>query len=91
MPRPRMSRRVMFNPRVSYFKPQGQPMRQLEVVELSREELEAYRLRHLINLDQQAAAQKMEISTSTYQRTLYSAYQKIADALIRGKAIKIIN
>jgi len=36
------------------------------------------------------AAKKMNTSTSTYQRILYSAYKKIADALINGKAIKII-
>jgi len=31
----------------------------------------------------------MKTSQSTYQRILYSAYKKIADALINGKAIKI--
>jgi len=33
----------------------------------------------------------MNTSQSTYQRILYSAYEKITDALINGKAIKIIN
>jgi len=41
-------------------------------------------------LEQQTAAGKMRTSQSTYQRILYSAYKKIADALINGKAIKII-
>jgi predicted DNA-binding protein (UPF0251 family) len=66
-------------------------MRRLEVVELTTEELEAYRLRHIKDLDQQEAAEKMNTSASTYQRIYYSAAAKIADALINGKAIKIIN
>lgn len=89
MARPRMRRRINFDPKVKYFKPQGVSMRDLEVVELTLEELEAYRLRHLNKLDQKESSQKMETSASTYQRILYSAYEKIADALINGKAIKI--
>jgi predicted DNA-binding protein (UPF0251 family) len=90
MPRPRLFRKISFSPDVTYFKPQGVPMRELEIVELTIEEMEAYRLRHLDNLEQKEAAKKMNTSTSTYQRILYSAYEKIADALIKGKAIKII-
>ncbi len=90
MPRPRLCRKIEFNPEVTYFKPQGIPMRNLEVVELTIEEVEAYRLRHLGNLDQKEAAEKMHTSASTYQRIIYSAYEKIADALINGKAIKVI-
>jgi uncharacterized protein len=89
MPRPRACRRVRFNPKTKYFKPQGISMRDLEVVNLSLEEIEAYRLRHLDGLDQKESAQKMKTSASTYQRILYSAYEKIADALINGKAINI--
>ena len=73
-----------------YFKPHGVSMRDLEIVELSLEEIEAFRLRHIENKDQQEAAEKMKASTSTYQRILYSASAKIADALTTGKAIKII-
>lgn len=90
MPRPRLCRKIEFNPEITYFKPQGIPMRDLEVVELTMEEIEAYRLRHLGNLDQKEAAEKMHTSASTYQRIIYSAYGKIADALINGKAIKVI-
>ncbi|NMC51590.1 DUF134 domain-containing protein [Candidatus Kuenenbacteria bacterium] len=90
MPRPRLCRRIRFSPRINYFKPQGVPLSQLELVELSAEELEAYRLRHINDLEQKEAAEKMNTSQSTYQRILYSAYKKIADALINGKAISII-
>jgi len=89
MPRPRLCRRIRFNPNVTYFKPQGVPMRFLDVVELTTEEMEAYRLRHINDLEQTEAAKKMNTSQSTYQRILYSAYKKIADALVNGKAIKI--
>lgn len=90
MTRPRLSRKIGFNPRVTYFKPQGVPLRGLEVIELTVEEVEAYRLRHLKGLDQRQAASFMQTSTSTYQRIYYSANKKIADAIINGKAIKII-
>ncbi len=88
-PRPRLCRRITFEPFVTFFKPQGIPMRMLDIVDLSAEELEAYRLRHICNLEQIAAAQEMGTSQSTYQRILCAAYKKIADALINGKAIKI--
>jgi len=90
MPRPKLCRKIKFNPRITYFKPQGVPMRELEIVELTTEEMEAYRLRHINDLEQGEAAKKMCTSQSTCQRILYSAYKKIADALINGKAIKII-
>ena len=90
MARPRLYRKVNFDPDVTYFKPQGVPMRFLEIIELTTEELEAYRLRHLDDLEQKEAAGKMHTSTSTYQRILYSDYKKIAEALVNGKAIKII-
>jgi len=90
MPRPKLCRRIQFDPNITYFKPQGVPMRDLEIVELLLEEIEAFRLRHVENKDQQEAAEKMKASTSTYQRILYSASAKIADALTTGKAIKII-
>lgn len=92
MPRPQhcFCKSIKFNPNVFCFKPQGIPMKNLQTVEISLEEIEAYRLRHVEDLDQQQAAQQMQTSTSTYQRILYSAYKKIAIALTNGQAIKII-
>jgi len=65
-------------------------MRFLDIVELTAEEAEALRLKNVQDLDQQEAAKKMDTSQSTFQRILSSAYKKISDALINGKAIKII-
>lgn len=90
MPRPKVPRKIHFEPNTTYFKPQGIPMRSLEVEELSHEEVEAFRLRNYLDLDQKESAKKMSISISTYQRILYSANKKIARALVKGKAIKII-
>lgn len=90
MPRPRLCRKVSFNPNVTYFKPQGVPLRLLKVVELTVEETEALRLKNVENLSQKEAAEKMETSQSTFQRILSSGYKKTAKALIEGKAIKII-
>jgi len=89
MPRPRLYRRVRFRPRVTFFKPQGVPLRFLETIILTHEELEALRLKNIEDLDQIEAAKKMKTSQSTFQRILASAYKKIAQALTQGKAIVV--
>ena len=89
MPRPTKWRRVAFMPEVTYFKPAGIPLRVLEEVCLSVEEAEAIRLKDLDGLEQEECAQKMSISRPTFQRVLSAARQKVADALLNGKAIRI--
>ena len=89
MPRPIKWRRVAFIPETTYFKPAGIPMRVLEEVRLSVEEAEAVRLKDLEGLEQEQGAEKMNISRPTFQRVLVSARQKIAEALLKGKAIRI--
>jgi len=87
--RPTKWRRVASLPQVTYFKPAALPLRMLEEVCLSVEETEAIRLKDLEGLEQEACAQEMNISRSTFQRLLYSGRQKLADALVNGKAIRI--
>lgn len=89
MPRPRICRRVWFLPGVTYFKPAGIRMRDLEEIILTVDEFEAIRLKDLEGLDQARAAGKMKISQPTFFRLLDSARKKIADALVNGKAIRI--
>jgi len=89
MVRPRKKRLIEFDPEVTYYKPKGVPLAALEEVLLTFDELEALRLKNIEQLDQIDCAQKMLISQSTFQRILVSAYKKISDALINGKAIKI--
>jgi len=74
---------------VTYFKPAGIPLANLQEVRLSIEEAEAIRLKDIEGLEQDDGAQKMSISRSTFARILLSARQKMADALLNGKAIRI--
>lgn len=90
MVRPRKERFVKIDPEVTYFKPRAVPLSDLEEVSLELEELEAIRLKDLKELNQQKSAVKMKISMATFQRILYSAHKKIADALTSGKAIAVI-
>ena len=89
MPRPLKCRRVEFLPEVTFFKPAGIPLRVLEEIRLSVEESEAIRLKDLEGLEQEQGAEKMNVSRPTFQRVLASARQKVADALLNGKAIRI--
>ena len=89
MPRPLKCRRVAFLPGVAYLKPAGIPLRVLAEVQLSVEEAEAIRLKDLESLQQEEGAKRMNISRPTFQRVLASGRQKIADALLNGKAIRI--
>lgn len=87
--RPRGLRRINFLPQVIYFKPRGLPLSKLAEISLSAEELEALRLKNIEELDQSECAKKMNTSQSTFQRILTSAYKKISEALINGKAIRL--
>ena len=89
MPRPKRPRFLQFRPNVYYFKPQGIPLRLLEEVVLEPDELEALKLHDIDGLEQTKAAKKMKVSQPTFARILDSAYKKIAQGLIRGKAIRI--
>ena len=79
----------MFDPKVTYFKPRAVPLSMLKEVNLGVDELEVLRLCDLKGLSQAKAAKKMRISQSTLGRILASARKKVAEALIKGKAIKI--
>jgi len=89
MPRPRRFRKVCFEPNVTYFKPAGVRMIDLEESILNVDEFEAVRLKDLGGLDENTAAKKMNISQPTFNRLIASARKKIADAIVNGKAIKI--
>ncbi|NTV23981.1 MAG: DUF134 domain-containing protein [Nanoarchaeota archaeon] len=89
MARPRRCRYVQNEVGFDYFKPRGVAMDALQEVKLNVEELEAVRLKDLLDLGQEESALKMEVSQPTFHRILKEARKKIADALINGKAIKI--
>ena len=89
MPRPRLCRRVGCRPDVTYFKPAGIRMFELEEVTLSVDEFEAVRLKDLQGLEQEESAKKMNISQPTFHRLIIAARKTIADAIVNGKAIRI--
>jgi predicted DNA-binding protein (UPF0251 family) len=89
MPRPRHCRRVCFEPGITYFKPAGVPMIDLEEINLTVDEFEAIRLKDVDGLEQEQSAQRMNISQPTFHRLYLEARKKIADVIVNGKALKI--
>lgn len=86
MPRIRKCRKICFEPENKFFFPK-EKTEQIEI--FSMEEIEALRLVDKEKMEQQEAAEMMEVSRATFQRILYTARYKVADALFQGKIIKI--
>lgn len=89
MVRPRKCRRISTTPLVRFYKPQGVPVRNLQIVSLKEEELESLILADLQGLDQETAAARMEVSRSTFSRMLGEARHAVAQALAEGAALRI--
>ena len=89
MARPRNCRRVGSIPESTYFKPRGIPLTMLEEVVLTVDECEAIRLADFESLYQEQAAERMKVSRQTFGRIIESARKKVAEALVKGKALKI--
>ena len=89
MVRPQKDRMVAFDPDISYFKPRGIPLVNLEEVQIKIDEYEALRLSDLMDLSYEEAANKMKVSRATFGRIVRRARKIVADALINGKAINI--
>lgn len=89
MPRPCCMRHVATLPPADFFKPAGVPCRDLEIVTLALDELEALRLADLEGLYQEDASARMNVSRQTFARIIEAARRKAADALIHGKALRL--
>ena len=89
MPRPQFRRNIGFLPSVTYFKPAGVRLTELEEVIIPHDAVEAIRLKDLLGLPQEEAAKQMNVSQPTFHRLLLSAHEKIADAVINGRALRI--
>ncbi|MFH1592436.1 MAG: DUF134 domain-containing protein [Candidatus Woesearchaeota archaeon] len=89
MPRPRRCRRICQEPGITYFKPAKIKLRDLQEINLKVDEFEALRLKDLVGLEQERAAEEMKISQPTFHRLILEARKKVADALVNGKAIRI--
>lgn len=89
MARPQKNRLVAYSPDVSYFKPRGIPMIDLDEVVLTVDEREALRLADLEGLSHEAGGDRMGVSRATFGRIVQRARKIVADALINGKAINV--
>jgi predicted DNA-binding protein (UPF0251 family) len=89
MVRPRKCRRIRINPTVRFYKPRAVPLRQLQVITIKDEELEALSLADGKGLDHESAATLMNISRSTFSRILAQARKSVATALVEGAALEI--
>jgi predicted DNA-binding protein (UPF0251 family) len=65
------------------------PLSKLAGVTLTIDEFEAIRLADLEKLTQAEVARRMRVHRSTISRILDSAHEKIADAFVNIKAVKI--
>jgi len=74
---------------VTFFKPQGIPLRSLEHNVITIDEMEAMRLSDFLGLNQEQVAKEMQVSRPTVTRILARAHKAVADALAHGKAIRI--
>lgn len=86
MPRPKKCRMVGFVPDNPCFHPQ---LHNKDEVVLSIEEVEAIRLSDYLEIEQDSAAESMNVSRGTFQRIIDAARRKTADALVHGKTIRI--
>lgn len=86
MSRPRKCRMVGFVPNNSCFHPQ---LKNEDEVVLSIEEVESIRLSDYLEMEQDIAAENMNVSRGTFQRIINAARKKTAEALVHGKTIRI--
>lgn len=89
MPRPPRCRLVEDTPSVTYFKPQGIPLRDLTEVCLAVDSFEAIRLADLEGLTMEEAASRMGVSRHTFGRVLADGRRAVAEALVAGRALRI--
>jgi len=89
MGRPHKERRIEQLPPITYYKPVGVPLLTLEEVILTIDEMEALRLADIEQLNQEAAAKRMEISRPTFHRIISMAHQKISAALWQGHTLRV--
>ncbi|OGW41113.1 MAG: hypothetical protein A2Y97_12450 [Nitrospirae bacterium RBG_13_39_12] len=89
MSRPSKGRCIRCKPSFTYFKPGGIPLIELEEVCIAIDGLEALRLADYEGLYHEKAAKKMKISRATFGRILDEARKSIAEAIIKGKALRI--
>jgi predicted DNA-binding protein (UPF0251 family) len=89
MARPLKKRKICLDLRAARFKPENMPADGLAEIVVEVDEMEAVRLADLLGKYQEEAAAQMGISRQTFGNIISRAHAKIAEALIRGKALRI--
>lgn len=90
MARPRRFRRILEEPQIRCFKPEGENLESSNPIKITIDEFEAIRLRDYHDIQQKRSAEIMGISQPTFHRILTSARKKISNALIEGNMIIIV-
>lgn len=90
MPRPSKCRKISANPGVINFRPDGEDIKNNDVIELTLDEFEAVRLADYEGYYQEKAAEQMNVSRQTFGNIINTAHKKIADFIVNGKSLKII-
>lgn len=85
----KVKRRVSCIPGATYYKPGEISLCDLEIINLSTEELKAVRLCDLLQVEQNDDADRTGISRKTLWVDLQRSRQKVVDAPVNGKAIEI--
>ena len=89
MPRPFKQRNISGTPDVVVYKPAGIPARTLDWVTLTLDEYHAIKRIDHEGADQETVADEMGVSRPTVTRIYGSARKKIADVIVKGKALRI--
>ena len=90
MVRPLCPRHIAHRPAATFYKPAGVPLCDLEEVELGADEMEALRLADVEDLYHTEAAKRMKVSRQTFDRIVRRAHAKVADALVHGRALRVL-
>jgi predicted DNA-binding protein (UPF0251 family) len=71
------------------FKPAGTPLKEMAIIHLEHDELEAIFLCDGQDMNQERAGEMMGISRGTVQRLLTQGRKKVIDALVGQKALAV--
>ena len=86
----RTSMRFVKNPPDNFYFKEGLEDPSIDkYLTLTIAEFEAMRLKHYMRFPQKDASSKMGVSQPTFSRILESAHQKVTQALIEGKNIRV--
>jgi len=88
MPRPPKYRKVRCHGGIFGFVPIVPPS--ASPIEMGLDHLESLRLYDIEGLDQENAAQRMQISRATFGRIIREAHQMIAEAIISHRGLTVI-